>query len=700
MSNFPILFRIMLVALVAVLGMIGGSTLLLLDKNQLANDMAQVKELGMLAPVVSGLVHEMQIERGMSAAFIGSRGKNFSAELPRQKSATDNQQNVLNDALAGFDTSAFGKGLSDKINTATTALNGIGSVRSNVEGLGISVGEMAGYYTGTIGKLLSIVETMAVLSTDADVARNIVAYTNFLQGKERAGLERAMGANGFGKGEFAPEIYVKFVSLIGQQNILFGNFLQYGLPDQVAYYNSTMAGGIINEVDRLRKIAVDSKQTGNTGGIAGTTWFGAITKKIDLMKNVEDRISSDLLAQTSHIQAAATTTLTWLTGLIVGMVIVVSGLAYFIILGITGPIKNMTGAMAKLAESDMSVDIPGTERGDEIGSMATAVAVFKEHMIKAQELEEEQREARKLADEQERLAVEKEEEDRREAEIEKKQMMEDLAQNFEDAVSSDLVQLGEVMAGLTKTATSLTTRSQGSGNRSIDVAAAAGRASEKVQIVAAAGTEMSSSVNEIASQVGQTDSTVLEAVDLVTEATSQINKLAEASEQIGDVVQLISDIAEQTNLLALNATIEAARAGDAGKGFAVVASEVKNLSSQTTQATEQISGRVQDIQGRTGHAVTAIERIKSSMDNISDVITQIAAATEEQTAAAAEIAANIEGTASDTAQVSDSISGISRNSASSCGAAIKVTWAASDMEHLQQKLNDNVDKFLERVRAG
>ena len=79
--------------------------------------------------------------------------------------------------------------------------------------------------------------------------------------------------------------------------------------------------------------------------------------------------------------------------------------------------------------------------------------------------------------------------------------------------------------------------------------------------------------------------------------------LSAASADIGKVVQLIQAIAEQTNLLALNATIEAARAGEAGKGFAVVASEVKQLATQTSKATEEISGRIHAVQGATDQAV-------------------------------------------------------------------------------------------------
>ena len=96
-------------------------------------------------------------------------------------------------------------------------------------------------------------------------------------------------------------------------------------------------------------------------------------------------------------------------------------------------------------------------------------------------------------------------------------------------------------------------------------------------------------------------------------ASGQVDGLSSAAEKIGNIIQLIQAIASQTNLLALNATIEAARAGDAGKGFAIVASEVKNLASQTAQATEQIASQLATIQSATGETVTAISQYDATV---------------------------------------------------------------------------------------
>lgn len=175
--------------------------------------------------------------------------------------------------------------------------------------------------------------------------------------------------------------------------------------------------------------------------------------------------------------------------------------------------------------------------------------------------------------------------------------------------------------------------------------------------------------------------------------------LADAAQKVGAVVDLIKDIADQTNLLALNATIEAARAGDAGRGFSVVASEVKNLSSQTAEATDEITDHIAEMQSVTADAVKAISSIESTIGEMNEVSTTIASAIEEQGLATKEIASNSQQAAIGTQEVSSNIITVNDTAGKTGESAQKVVTAATDLTEQSDKLSNAVKNFLHEVRA-
>ena len=231
------------------------------------------------------------------------------------------------------------------------------------------------------------------------------------------------------------------------------------------------------------------------------------------------------------------------------------------------------------------------------------------------------------------------------------------------------------------------------------VSEAAGTASSNVSSVAAATEEFSASIGEVGEQVKRSADIAKSAVESASETEQILETLTKASSEIGDVVELINDIAEQTNLLALNATIEAARAGDAGKGFAVVASEVKNLASQTAQATESIVKQINEMQKATDASVMAMQDIGNTIRNIDETAANISETVGEQSSVVNEITENVNIAVDGVNIVADTINGVAEGAKASSASICQIQTAASDLSQNAIAIKGDVSEFIDKFAA-
>jgi methyl-accepting chemotaxis protein len=397
--------------------------------------------------------------------------------------------------------------------------------------------------------------------------------------------------------------------------------------------------------------------------------FTALDSRLAALHDFEKRRGRESV---NAAEAATNRTTRIFMALLFCSVVIAIFVTFWVSRMIARPIVGMTKIMTALSAGDKQVTVPETGRGDEIGSMAKAVLVFKDTMVQA-----------------EILAGERDRE--QQAKVVRANQLEVSARDFDQNVSGIVRAVSAATTQLQSFAQSMSSTAEGASQR---------EATTNVQTVAAAAEELSSSVAEIGRQAVESSRIAAQAVSDADRTDAAIEGLAQAAGRIGDVVKLINHIAGQTNLLALNATIEAARAGEAGRGFAVVASEVKSLATQTAKATEEIASQIGTIQGATEQSVIAIRGIGETIRRVSEIATSISSAVEQQGAATQEIARNVQQAATGTSEVSSNIVEVTMAAGKTGRAADDVLTAAQEMARQTETLQGEVARFLAEVKAA
>lgn len=374
-----------------------------------------------------------------------------------------------------------------------------------------------------------------------------------------------------------------------------------------------------------------------------------INTRARVTKATDDFVGlSASLGESSRQQelATASSTTAWVIGLAlvgIGVGVIVAAM---VVRTIGAGLIGMVGMIEAIAANNLSVDDMNVQSEDEIGKAATALNSMKNNL-----------------------------------------------RGIIQSIAGTADQVASASEQLSSTSQTITANSEETSTQARVVSTGSEEVNRNLQTVATGSEEMSSSIKEIAKNAHESAKIATGAVQIAEETTQVVGKLGESSTEIGQVIKVITSIAQQTNLLALNATIEAARAGEAGKGFAVVANEVKELAKQTAKATEDISQKIEAIQGDTKNAVSAIGQISDVIKQVNDISNTIATAVEEQNATTNEMSRNISEAARGSSEITRNIAGVAEAAQNTAQGAGQSTTAAQSLAEMSTRLRQLVSQF-------
>lgn len=671
------------IALLAIVPLIGILVFAAISINEKYGELQRHAEMGPLtdiAEAAEAVVHELQKERGKTVGWIaGGFAEDGIARIGAQRALSDAKIAALEQAFGGF-TSANAD-LTGEFAEISEELKTLPAHRAGVDARTVTIPKNVATYTGHIKKLIRAIGKIIESSPTASVTMELLPFRALVDAKEAGGLERAMGGALFAeiaKGELKFNRYLAYIGKLGAEAAYLDEFRQMATADHLKLFEATVAGADVAQVAEWREILKRLPETRDGHGIDGVVWFDTATKRLNMIKTVSMELIERAKANVAAVSNTLWSQIRW-TAVSAMLVVAVTVLIVVVqVRGITAALRRIRDSMAQIAAGSRHVDVPMTDRPDEIGDLARAGLVFADNLDARLRLE--------TAAAQERFK-----------EKQRQDHLDRVVNDFKDVISGVLATLEAQTANMASSAGALSGVAHTASDQAAAAEAASASSATSVQTAAAAVEELSASIQEILNQSDRADEIVRAATDVVAATDQDVSGLAEEAEKIGAVVEIIRNIAEQTNLLALNATIEAARAGDAGKGFAVVAQEVKALSNQTARATEQIAGQIGSVQSMTYGAVDSIRGISGSIGQVSEIMSAIAQAVGEQSQATGEITNSISVASDGSLHVSDNVGRVASAIAETRREAECVDEISGVTKSVADQLSDAVEKFLTNV---
>lgn len=729
--------RFVIMLLFPLAGLLAFGFLGLADKHETLNKMSDMEQLSGLAVRISSLVHETQKERGLTAGFLGSKGEKFKEELPQQRKNTDDRSDLMRTYLQSINASALGSDFSSVLNEALSLFKDLEGLRKRIDNFNIPTDEAIRHYTQMNGRFIDAIGEMSKIAV-GDLTAATTAYVNFLLGKERAGIERAVLSNTFARNAFGPGMFRKFSALVTEQDTYFRVFSSFAQPDQNAFFKQKLEAPAMLEVKRMDDVAftmgMASKKNTLLIGILNAIGYGGTIHhfKDAILRHgtpLEPSLAASIAKANSHI-----------TDFLALpdcndeekqlLTVIRNSLDHY------SSSIEVISSMAKTGASSQSIDqaVPMDD--------APAIAAVGKLASKIAPSTSEIDPVYWFKTSTERINLLKEVEDRLSNDLSAKtQILKDQAsRGFMGYAAVTLIfslmaivlgvifardilaQIGgepnavmeiatrvsrgdltiqfdtttpprgiygamaTMVTGLLETISSIKNVGVELTNGSISVSENATSLAEGATEQAASVEETSSAVEQMTSNIQQNTENSITTEQLTRQAAKDaevsgeaVRQAVAAMKQIASKISIIEEISRQTNLLALNAAIEAARAGEHGKGFAVVAAEVRKLAERSQSAAAEISNLSSSSVFVAERAGTMLAKLVPDIQKTAQLVQEISTSSREQSQGAD--------------QINQAVQQLDQVIQQNAGASEQLSASASQLANYAQELEQTISFF-------